>query len=69
LRDAYSVRYTVRMPAVKRTRSRTTDDGKLTRARLVETGLALLAEHGADGLSMRALADALGTAPCRSTVT
>src|SRR4029077_16061535 len=52
LRDAYGVRYTVRMPAVKRTR--TTDDGKLTRARLVETGLALLAEHGADGLSMRA---------------
>jgi AcrR family transcriptional regulator len=63
LRDAYGVRYTVRMPAVKRTRSRTTDDGRLTRARLVETGLALLAEHGADGLSMRALADALGTAP------
>lgn len=51
------------MPAVKRARGRATDDGRLTRARIVETGLAVLAEHGADGLSMRALADALGTAP------
>ena len=53
------------MPAVKR-RSRTAravDDGRLTRTRIVETGLALLSERGADGLNMRALADALGTAP------
>ena len=39
------------------------DDARLTRARIVETGLALLAQRGADGLNMRALADALGTAP------
>jgi AcrR family transcriptional regulator len=53
------------MPAAKR-RSRKApvlDDARLTRARIVETGLALLAERGADGLNMRALADALGTAP------
>ena len=57
------------MPAVKRrarkarVEARVPDDGRLTRARIVETGLALLAERGADGLNMRALADALGTAP------
>jgi len=36
---------------------------RLTRRRVVETGLRLLAERGRDGVSMRALADALGTAP------
>ena len=52
------------MPAVKRrSRKRAPDDARLTRARIVEAGLALLAERGADGLNMRALADALGTAP------
>ena len=53
------------MAAVKRRarRTRVVDDARLTRARIVEAGLALLAEHGADGLNMRALADALGTAP------
>ena len=53
------------MPAVKRRsrKVRVLDDARLTRARIVETGLALLAERGADGLNMRALADALGTAP------
>ena len=53
------------MPAVKRRvrKTRGVDDARLTRARIVESGLALLAEHGADGLNMRALADALGTAP------
>src|SRR5689334_487660 len=52
------------MPAVKRRSRRSAlDDGRLTRARIVERGLALLAERGADGLNMRALADALGTAP------
>ena len=53
------------MPAVKRRlrKARVVDDARLSRARIVEAGLALLAEHGADGLNMRALADALGTAP------
>ena len=52
------------MPAVKRrVRQPRVDDVRLTRARVVEAGLALLAERGADGLNMRALADALGTAP------
>jgi AcrR family transcriptional regulator len=53
------------MPAPKRRvrKTRVVDDARLTRARIVETGLALLAERGADGLNMRALADALGTAP------
>jgi AcrR family transcriptional regulator len=57
------------MPAVKRRprkareQARVLEDGRLTRARIAETGLALLAERGADGLNMRALADALGTAP------
>ena len=53
------------MPAAKRRerRARVVDDTRLTRARIVETGLALLAERGADGLNMRALADALDTAP------
>src|SRR6185436_18402820 len=53
------------MPAVKRRsrKARPVDDARLTRARIVETGLALLAERGADGLNMRALADALGSAP------
>jgi AcrR family transcriptional regulator len=53
------------MPAVKRRvrKARLVDHGRLTRARIVETGLTMLAERGADGLNMRALADALGTAP------
>jgi AcrR family transcriptional regulator len=53
------------MPAVKRRtrKAQAADDGRLTRARIVESGLALLAKDGADGLNMRALADALGTAP------
>jgi AcrR family transcriptional regulator len=53
------------MPVVKRRsrKARVVDDTRLTRARIVEAGLALLAERGADGLNMRALADALGTAP------
>src|SRR4030095_16126253 len=53
------------MPAVKRRSrgARVADDARLTRTRIVETGLTLLAERGADGLNMRALADALGTAP------
>jgi len=57
------------MPAVKRrarktrVQARVPDDARLTRARIVDAGLALLAERGADGLNMRALADALGTAP------
>lgn len=50
------------MPVVKR-RGRGAADAKLTRARIVEAGLALLAERGADAVSMRAIADALGTAP------
>jgi AcrR family transcriptional regulator len=58
------------MPVVKgrprgaRARSaRRPDDARLSRTRIAETGLALLAVRGADGLNMRALADALGTAP------
>jgi len=54
------------MAAVKRSRTgaaRRIDDGRLTRARIVEAGLALLTERGPDGVSMRTLADALGTAP------
>jgi AcrR family transcriptional regulator len=53
------------MPAAKRRarKARVVEDARLTRARVVETGLALLAERGDDGLNMRALADALGTAP------
>lgn len=53
------------MPAVKRRSpsARVVDEARLTRARIVEAGLVLLAEHGADGLNMRALADRLGTAP------
>jgi AcrR family transcriptional regulator len=53
------------MPAVKRRarKPRVVEDARLTRARIVETGLALLAERGADGLNMRSLADALGAAP------
>jgi AcrR family transcriptional regulator len=53
------------MPSVKRRsrRAPVVDDTRLTRARIVETGLALLADRGADGLNMRALAEALGTAP------
>lgn len=53
------------MPAVKRRsrKARGVDEARLSRARIVEAGLALLAEDGADGLNMRALADALGTAP------
>ena len=53
------------MAAVKRRvrKPRVVDDARLTRGRIVESGLALLAKHGADGLNMRALADALGTAP------
>lgn len=37
--------------------------GQLTRARILDAGLVLLGAHGAGGLSMRALAEALGTAP------
>jgi AcrR family transcriptional regulator len=55
------------MPVVKRRgrprERRRPADAKLTRVRIVETGLALLAERGVDGLAMRGLADALGTAP------
>jgi AcrR family transcriptional regulator len=53
------------MPAVKQRvrKTRGVDDARLTRARITKAGLTLLAEHGADGLNMRALADALGTAP------
>jgi AcrR family transcriptional regulator len=36
---------------------------RLSRRRVVEAGLDLLAERGRDGVSMRALADALGTSP------
>ena len=47
------------MPAVKRRarKKRVVEDARLNRARIVEAGLALLAEHGADGLNMRALAE------------
>ena len=38
-------------------------DARLTRERIVEVALELLATHGAERLSMRSLADALGTAP------
>src|SRR5207249_1789339 len=38
-------------------------DARLTRERIVEIALELLGTSGPDGLSMRALADALGTAP------
>jgi AcrR family transcriptional regulator len=38
-------------------------DTRLTRERILAAGLELLATTGAAGLSMRALADALGTAP------
>ena len=38
-------------------------DDRLNRRRVVEAGLALLIERGRDGVSMRALADQLGTAP------
>lgn len=49
---------------MRRTRSRKlAADTRLSRARVVDAGLALLAERGRDGVSMRALADALGTAP------
>ena len=54
------------MRVVKGTRSRAARHGAaapLTRARVVERGLVLLAERGADGFTMRALADELGTAP------
>ncbi len=53
------------MPVVKRRGPgrRRAAGAKLTRARIVDAGLALLAERGPDAVSMRALADALGTAP------
>ena len=55
------------MPAVKRKPARSStgrsDDGRLSRDRIVAAGLALLTRHGIDGFSIRALADALGTAP------
>jgi TetR/AcrR family transcriptional regulator, tetracycline repressor protein len=38
-------------------------DARLSRARVIDAGLALLAKRGRDGVSMRALADVLGTAP------
>jgi len=44
-------------------RPRAKKPAPLTRARVVEAGLALLAERGRDGVSMRTLADVLGTAP------
>ena len=44
------------------TRSRRAER-RLTRARILERALGLLASRGVAGLSMRALADALGTAP------
>ncbi|HXJ33048.1 MAG TPA: TetR family transcriptional regulator [Candidatus Eisenbacteria bacterium] len=46
-----------------RGRARSAADAPLTRERIVEVGLRLLAERGVEGLNMRALADALGTAP------
>ena len=39
------------------------EDARLTRERIVDAGLKVLEREGADGLSMRAVADALGTAP------
>ena len=50
------------MPRTRRHAAKPAPD-RLTRRRVVETGLRLLAERGRDGVSMRALADALGTAP------
>ncbi len=38
-------------------------DSRLTRERILTAGLELLATEGVSGLSMRSLADALGTAP------
>ena len=46
-----------------RKRPKPVADTRLTRRRVVEAGFTLLAEHGREGVSMRALADALGTAP------
>jgi AcrR family transcriptional regulator len=49
--------------AATRSRRARSADRRLTRARILERGLALLATRGVAGLSMRALADDLGTAP------
>jgi AcrR family transcriptional regulator len=46
-----------------RRRAKPAADARLTRRRIVEAGRDLLAERGRDGVSMRALADALGTSP------
>ena len=46
-----------------RSRPKPAADTRLTRRRIVETGRHLLTERGRDGVSMRALADALGTSP------
>lgn len=46
-----------------RKRPRPAGDGRLTRRRIVEAGRRLLAARGRDGVSMRALADALDTSP------
>jgi len=43
--------------------ARPTPDVPLSRARILKTARTLLAQHGAGGLSMRTLADALGAAP------
>ena len=43
--------------------ARPVTDARLTRERIVDIALGLLGTSGPDGLSMRALADALGTAP------
>lgn len=43
--------------------TRRTGDVRLTRERILKAGIELLAQEGAAGLSMRALAEALGTAP------
>jgi len=51
----------VRTPA--RRAARTPPDGRLTRERIVEVALELLATRGVERLSMRSLAEALGTAP------
>jgi AcrR family transcriptional regulator len=67
LPGAYGVRYSGRGRLVKvaarRRRTRPVADARLTRERVVRAGLALLGRRGVERLSMRALADALGTAP------
>src|SRR5207302_11074091 len=53
--------FCVRTPA--RRAAKPPSDARLTRERIVEVALELLATHGAGLLSMRCLADALGPAP------